>query len=183
VPTHDIRIVHLGRDALAALAAGDLEGARAASPVPVTAYLVGEECRDVWVVRARQVVDRPEDQPWVTGLVYDVAHGITVGRAGFHGVPDERGMVEVGYSIDPEHRRQGYARAAMQAMVDRARTDPTVRVLRATVSPDNTPSLNLVAGFAMEHVGEQWDEEDGLELVFEMSVESTIDEGALSDAP
>jgi RimJ/RimL family protein N-acetyltransferase len=78
-------------------------------------------------------------------------------------------MVEVGYEVDPDYRRRGYARAAFQAMLDRANADPSVRVLRASISPDNTPSLNLVASFGLERNGEQWDEEDGLEWIFEIA--------------
>ena len=68
---------------------------------------------------------------------------MAVGAAGFHGSPDADGMVEVGYSVDPDFRRRGYARAAMQVLLDRAVAHPDVRVLRATISPDNEPSLNL----------------------------------------
>ena len=41
----------------------------------------------------------------------------------------------------------------------------------ASVSPDNQPSLNLIDQFGFERTGEQWDEEDGLEWVFELNVE------------
>jgi L-amino acid N-acyltransferase YncA len=37
----------------------------------------------------------------------------------------------------------------------------------ASISPDNQASLNLTAGFGFRQVGEQMDEIDGLELVFE----------------
>jgi hypothetical protein len=33
--------------------------------------------------------------------------------------------------------------------------------------PDNEGSLATIAGFGFVKVGEQWDEEDGLEFVFE----------------
>jgi RimJ/RimL family protein N-acetyltransferase len=79
-------------------------------------------------------------------------------------------MVEVGYAVDPTERRRGYARAALLAMVDRARTDPSISTLRATVSPDNTASLGLVAELPFAEVGEQWDEEDGLETIYELPV-------------
>ena len=55
-------------------------------------------------------------------------------------------------------------------MLDRARSPtPTVRVLRATVSPDNAavPRPDRVS-FGLERNGEQWDEEDGLETIFEL---------------
>ena len=39
--------------------------------------------------------------------------------------------------------------------------------MRASVSPGNAASLSLIAGYGFTQVGEQWDEEDGLELVYE----------------
>jgi RimJ/RimL family protein N-acetyltransferase len=39
--------------------------------------------------------------------------------------------------------------------------------VRATISPDNAASLATIAGFGFTENGEQWDEEDGRELIFE----------------
>ena len=60
------------------------------------------------------------------------------------------------------------ARAALLLMIDRARSDPSVRVFRVTVSPDNAASLGLVAQLPFVEVGEQWDDEDGLETIFQV---------------
>jgi ribosomal-protein-alanine N-acetyltransferase len=165
-----VRIVHLPADALVALAVGDLEAASAASPVPLTPWLVSEEAIGTWRYRATQVADKPADLDWVTGVIWDEDREVVVGKAGFHGAPDPDGMVEVGYAIDPAERRHGYARAALLAMLDRARADRSVRTFRATVSPDNSASLGLIAQLPFAEVGEQWDEEDGLETIYEMQV-------------
>jgi ribosomal-protein-alanine N-acetyltransferase len=162
-------IVQLDLATLTALAAGDLATARLTSPAPLSPYLVGEERRCVWIRRARQLVETPDDADWVTGVV--VVDGVAVGGAGFHGAPSEDGSVEVGYGIDPEFRRRGHAREALRVMIDRARREPGVRRVVASVSPDNQPSLNLIDQFGFEKTGEQWDEEDGLEWVFELNVE------------
>jgi RimJ/RimL family protein N-acetyltransferase len=79
-------------------------------------------------------------------------------------------MVEVGYSVDPRHRRQGHGRQMLTELVRRARIEPPVRTVRASISPDNVASLAIVSGFGFLQVGEQWDDEDGLELIFEYSV-------------
>jgi len=39
--------------------------------------------------------------------------------------------------------------------------------VRASVAPGNAPSLGLIAPLGFVHIGEQIDERDGLELVFE----------------
>jgi RimJ/RimL family protein N-acetyltransferase len=165
-----VRIVHLSPEALAALAAGDLAGAVELTGLPLTPYTISDERIGVWRRRATQVVETPEDLPWVTGVLVDDETDAVVGAAGYHAAPDENGMVEVGYGVDPSYRRRGYARAALLFMIDRARSDPSVQVFRVTVSPDNAASLGLVAQLPFVEVGEQWDEEDGLETIFELPV-------------
>ena len=162
-----VELVRLGPAALRALADGDLAAAEASAPVPLSPYLAGPECRWVWSVRAGQVVADPRSAGWITAVVWDPRRGLAVGRAGFHGPPDERGMVEVGYSIDPLHRRQGYARAAVRALLEEAAAAPEVTVVRASVGPGNEPSLALVRSLGFVPVGEQIDELDGPEIVHE----------------
>ncbi|CAB4727688.1 MAG: GNAT family N-acetyltransferase [Actinobacteria bacterium] len=165
-----VRILQLPPATLLALAAGDLASAQAGVDVSLTAYLVAEESVGTWQYRTRQAVESPADLPWITGLLVDVDSGAVVGKAGFHAAPDDDGLVEIGYAVDPACRRRGYARAAFALMLDRARRSPEVRTFRATVSPGNTASRTLIEPFGLLHVGEQWDDEDGLELVYELAV-------------
>lgn len=77
-------------------------------------------------------------------------------------------MVEVGYVLLPRYRGRGYAIEAVHALFAWARHNPRVSVFRASVSPENERSLNLVRKLGFVQVGEQVDPEDGLELVFEL---------------
>lgn len=165
-----VRIVRLSPAALASLSLGDLTGANALAPVPLTPWLASEDCAWLWRYRARQVIDSPADLPWITGVLWDDETEQAVGQSGFHGRPDAEGMVEVGYAVDPAYRRRGYARAALELAISEARASAEVRTLRATISPDNEASLALIAQYPFVRNGEQWDEEDGLELIFEMPV-------------
>jgi len=165
-----VRIVRLPAEAIIALADGDLAGANAASPVPLTAWMVSESSVRTWQYRAVQAIRTPVDLPWITGVLWDDEEQVAVGQSGFHAAPDADGMVEVGYGVDPAYRRRGYARAALEIAIDRSRSEPDVRTLRATVSPDNEASLALIRQYPFVHRGEQWDDEDGLELVYELSV-------------
>ncbi len=166
----EVRIVQLPGEAVLALAAGDLAAANQASPVELTPWLVSAESLSTWAFRAKQVVESPVDIDWFTGILVDVATGEVVGKAGFHAAPDADGMVEMGYGVDPAYRRRGYARAALLVLLERARQEPDVHILRATISPENAASLGLIAQFPFVEVGEQWDEEDGLETIYELPV-------------
>jgi [ribosomal protein S5]-alanine N-acetyltransferase len=160
--TADVTFVELDGRVLAALLEGDLT----AAPVPLTDYFLTDRARWVWRYRLDQIAADPADARWMHRLAV-VADGVVVGHAGFHGPPDAAGMVEIGYSVDPAHRRRGHARAALRELLRRAAAEPAVTTVRATISPDNTASLATIAGFGFTEVGTQWDDEDGLELVFE----------------
>lgn len=164
-----VRIIHLTAAVFRALANGDLAAADAASPVPLPAYFAGPDWRAVWERRRRQVELDPASAAWVTGVIWDDRHRTAVGRAGFHGPPDASGMVEIGYAVVPAHRRRGYARAALEALLERAAHDARVRTVRVTISPDNEASQRLTSQYGFVEVGEQQDDEDGLEVIYEVA--------------
>ena len=162
-----VRIVHLDLATFQALAEGDLGRANAVSPVPLPAYFAAPEWQGVWRRRSIQVADDPASAAWVTGVIWDEQQQLAVGRAGYHEPPDAAGMVEIGYAVAPEHRRRGYARAALEALLRRAASEPQVRTVRVSVSPDNLPSSRLIAQYGFIEVGQQSDDEDGPEIVYE----------------
>jgi hypothetical protein len=40
--------------------------------------------------------------------------------------------------------------------------------VRVSIRPDNLPSSRLALQYDFRQIGEQWDDEDGLELVYEL---------------
>ncbi len=159
---------------LVQLAGGHLEEASRLSGIQLTEYQVGSECRGVWRRRLQQVLADPRSSPWVTRFVVGTTTCSAVGRAGFHGPPDARGMVEVGYAIDPPHRRRGYARSALEILLGLAASHTEVSIVRATVRPGNFASRALIEQYGFLEIGEQWDVEDGLEIIFELPVGNAL---------
>lgn len=166
-PEPRVQIVPLSIPTLHALAAGNLAAGAETSAWPLPEVFVAEGWISTWRYRSEQVRQDPAVVDWITGAVVDLDTGQVVGKAGYHGPPDPAGMVEVGYAVVLELRRRGYARAALRRLLDRAAEEPAVTVVRASVSPGNVGSLALIAQHGFVQVGEQWDTEDGLELVFE----------------
>ena len=160
----DIRFVQLSPVALTALIDGDLAVASAAAGTPLSQYLVDESW--LWRIRLAQIQGDPASADWVARAAVAVPEGVVVGHGGFHGPPDGEGIVEVAYSVDPDHRRKGYARAMLGVLLARTDADPAVSAVRASIRPDNVGSLATIAGFGFRKVGEQWDPEDGLEDVY-----------------
>lgn len=149
-----------------ALVGGDLERAGKATGILLTEYFTTDEAKRLWHFRLTQLARDPSHAAWIVRAVVAVPEGHVVGHAGFHEAP-QNGTVEVAYSVDPAHRRKGYAKAMLSALLDRAAAEPSVLTVRATISPGNAASLATIAGYGFTHVGEQWDEEDGRELIYE----------------
>ncbi|CAL9337024.1 hypothetical protein SUDANB6_00191 [Streptomyces sp. enrichment culture] len=163
-----IRFVELSGGVMSALLEGDLSAAGRMAGVPLTEYFVTDEARWLWRFRLGQMAADPGRARWMARQAVVGDEGLVVGHAGFHGPPDEAGMVEIGYSVAPPFRRRGYARSTLIELLRRAAAAPAVTTVRATISPDNVASLATISGFGFVEVGEQWDEKDGLELVFEV---------------
>lgn len=117
--------------------------------------------------RLQQVIEHPDHAPWLFRAVVLREPRTAIGHVNFHGPPDDRGVAEIGYSLLPAFRGQGYAIEAVRAMFDWAQREHGVRRFRASVAPDNERSQHLIGKLGFVRIGEQWDEEDGLEWVFE----------------
>ena len=165
-----MRLVALTPAVMEALVAGDAVRASELVGVPVGDYLASEECAWLWRIRLEQAARDPRAPGWTAGPAWALPDGPVVGHAGFHGPPDADGMVEIGYTVDPVFRRRGYGRAMVRALLDRARLQPEVSRVRASIAPDNVASLGTIRGFGFTQVGEQWDDEDGLEILYEVEV-------------
>ncbi len=161
----EIELLPLDEDCLEALLAGDLRAASERAGAGLPSFFLEEAW--LWRIRLRQRREDPSAGPWVVRAARLRATGEVVGHAGFHGPPDADGVVEVAYTVVPERRGQGLAGALLAALLERAAAEPRVRVVRASVSPGNEPSLRTLRRAGFVHVGEQVDEEDGLELVLE----------------
>jgi RimJ/RimL family protein N-acetyltransferase len=126
------------------------------------------EAKWLFEMRIPQIENDPAAEFWLVRAIQRVSDGKVIGHAGFHAAPDEAGMVEMGYTVFEEYRRQGYGRATAQALIKESFQHPEVSTVRASISPDNLPSLKLLEPLGFTQTGEQWDDEDGLELVFEL---------------
>ena len=127
--------------------------------------------------RLRQIHADAEAEQWlVRAIVLRADPGRPmIGHIGFHGKPGLNAAknpdaVEVGYTVFESYRGHGYATEAVRALMRWATEERGVRHFVASVSPTNDPSLAIVRKLGFVQTGEQWDEEDGLEHVFELEV-------------
>ncbi len=97
-----------------------------------------------------------------------------IGSASFHGAPDADGMLEIGLGIESEYQKQGFAKEALLGMWRWAAAFPDVQAFRYTVSPDNAASIAVINYFGFEFNGQQMDEIDGAENIYEMKTAEFI---------
>ncbi len=133
-----------------------------------------------WVRRSEGVLRRRLDQvshdrscePWLLRAMVRRDTRTFVGRIGFHGEPGINalgapGAVELGYTVEPELRRRGFAEEAIRGMIAWAEARSVSRFM-ASIGPTNIPSLELAAKLGFTQIAQVIDEEDGPELVFEL---------------
>jgi RimJ/RimL family protein N-acetyltransferase len=128
-----------------------------------------------WLRRRRdQIAGDPEHAPWILRAMVRRSPREFVGSIGFHGKPGSNALgavdaVELGYSVEPKFRRQGFAEEAIRGMIAWARAESTSRFI-VSVSPTNAPSLALAAKLGFTEVTRVVDDEDGPEIVLELKM-------------
>jgi len=125
--------------------------------------------------RVPRIAADPLAAPYLMRVAVLREDAVIVGGAGFHDRPGADGMIEIGLGVEEPFRRRGYAEEMLRGMWGWVIDQPGVRTLRYTVSPDNTASLALIARFGFARVGQQIDEEDGPEDIFELSAQEYRD--------
>ena len=96
---------------------------------------------------------------WFSHLVIDPVRSALVGMGGFTGPPSD-GVVEVGYSVAPDHRGRGHATEAVRLWLDRAAREG-VPLVRAHTLPEEGASTAVLAKLGFERVAEIDDAEEG----------------------
>lgn len=114
----------------------------------------------------------PEAAPYLLRVAVLREEAVIVGSAGFHARPDADGMIEIGLGIVPEWRGRGLATELLHGMWGWVVDQPGVVTLRYTVSPDNVPSQAIIRRQGFAHVGQQIDEVDGPEDIYEESADA-----------
>ena len=83
-----------------------------------------------------------------------------IGTGGLKGPPNPEGIVEIGYSILPAFRRQGFAREAVDGWLAWAFAHEVVQRVVAHTLPELTPSIGVLqsAGFTFAGAADDPDE-------------------------
>jgi RimJ/RimL family protein N-acetyltransferase len=129
-----------------------------------------EGVKKFFAMRLRQMRENPRFREWCPHAV--VLEGGMIGHAGYHGPPGVNAVknpkaIEIGYTIEEPYRGRGYATEAAAQLL-RWAEERGIRHYIASCAPGNQPSLAVIRKLGFTQTGEAMDEEDGLELVFEL---------------
>jgi len=164
IPVGDAELVLVPEPLLRALARGeiDLDWGGLLAPSPETlADLPAKR-------RVAQIDADPAVRPWLIRLL--VQDGRVAGHLGGHDRPDERGMVEIGYALDPAYRGRGLATDAARAWFAWAHRRGA-RMARLSFDPTNEASIAVGRRLGLRHVDDVWDVDDE---VWEQVWEATL---------
>ncbi len=121
--------------------------------------------------RIAQVKVEPAVNKWLVRVAVLREINEVVGSSSFHLPPDEIGMIEIGLGVHQDFRRKGIAKELLSGMWGWVIQQPGVNILRYTADAKNIASIRLIECFGFAHIGQQLDEEDGPEEIYEMSVQ------------
>ena len=169
IETPRLQLHHLSAQAIIDLLEkkSDLQALENRSITNPLRVLIDESGPLAW--RVPQVKEDPSVNKWFVRYVVVKESQEVIGSTSFHGAPDADGMIEIGLGIEEAFRGKGYAKEALLAMWSWVSQFPEVKTLRYTVSPDNLPSIAVINYFGFEYKGQQIDEIDGPENIYELS--------------
>ncbi len=87
----------------------------------------------------------PFDFMWYTNWeIILKSKSCSIGGIGFSGMPNDQGNTEIGYALDQKFRGHGYAREAIQALVEWAFQDADLHYIRAETPCENIASQTVL---------------------------------------
>jgi ribosomal-protein-alanine N-acetyltransferase len=134
-----------------------LDGAQELDGRPVSRTILTDQLRRAIGMKIERMTAADEaDRLWLTYWLIVVGEdGFGAGMAGFKGIPDEAGEVEIGYGIDPVVQGKGYMTEAVRALIAWAFEDERCRSVIAPDTERSNASSTRVLEKAGMHVYEE----------------------------
>lgn len=112
--------------------------------------------REAMRIKLMKMASAPKDlHPWYTYWIIVLEEtNRRVGMLGFKGAPDHRNEVEIGYGLDEDSRKKGYATEAVQALVRWAMQNKDGISVIAETRQNNILSQNVLKRVGFERYRE-----------------------------
>jgi ribosomal-protein-alanine N-acetyltransferase len=149
---------------------GNANHARELVDYTVPADFPDAAAAEVLEIRRMQLAADPARAPWSVRAMVRRDGRLMVGFVNFHGPPGTNDIevadaAELGWTVFPEHRRQGYATETALRLMNWARAEHGVRRFISSTTPGNAPSLRVHEKLGFQATGQVVDGE----IIFELA--------------
>ena len=171
VHTERLDLVLMPISLLDAFIAGDRAAVREIAGYRIPSGFPGGGALGLMRFRREQLAREPSRSPWLLRAIVLRKTRTMVGFVNFHGPPGSNDVgapdaVELGWTVFPRHRRQGYATETARALISWARTTFGIRRFISSTTPRNAASLRVHDKLGFTRTGEIVDGE----IIFELRV-------------
>lgn len=111
--------------------------------VPFDALWPGDGLRAMLPLYVESLENDGEEYGFGPWIMKDKHKQMVIGDIGFKGRPID-GEVELGYFVSKIHRNQGYAKEAVDSMLQWAFSHKDIQKVTASCQPDNVPSCRVL---------------------------------------
>lgn len=85
-----------------------------------------------------------------TWMIINKSNMLVIGDIGFHGKPNEKGEVEVGYGLVEQERGKGFGFEALSAIMNWLDSQESAKIIKADCLIDNKPSARILEKVGMK---------------------------------
>ncbi|WP_226037895.1 GNAT family N-acetyltransferase [Aquibacillus saliphilus] len=123
----------------------------------ITNYQVADEYpmkvyKQLLPYKIERFAQYPEENKW-EGVIIHKRDNTIMADIGFKGGPDEKGEMDLGYSVVPRYQGHGYATEMTIAMVDWGLKQDNVKKITASCSRSNLPSIRVLEKAGLKQIG------------------------------
>ena len=134
--------------------------------VYVPEHWPGPDLVEALPVFVENMEEAPSEPIWDWIAIHRLDQAV-IGGIGFMRDPDKAGVVEVGYDVVPEYRKQGYATEMAHSLIAWAFQETEIKVITASCLDDNIGSIKVLENVDMRRL-----EPDGNMLKWEIRKEN-----------
>ncbi|MBB6611459.1 GNAT family N-acetyltransferase [Pontibacter sp. Tf4] len=118
----------------------------------LTPYWPDQEAIDTFPKIIRNLELVPEPSGFESYMVVHRQSMTVIGDAGFKGLPNENGEVDLGYAIIVQAQKNGFGLEAAKGLANWAFRQPDVKAITARCLLNNTPSARVLEKLGMQEV-------------------------------
>lgn len=164
IETKRLRLVPMTYDFILKVMDNDLSAYGLLGALKTETWPESADIKDIFHILRDSLKDKPYPDGFDAWLFIDKEYDTIVGDGGFKGLPDENGVIDIGYSIIKPQRRKGFALEAVTALLEWGLSQKNVTTVTADCLDDNIPSIKILRKIGMKEIGKK----DGM-IYFQIS--------------